>query len=371
MGVHLRRFDPAGGDDGLPDGPGTGYVDAQPFQGLQQLPPLDFGDGIGLQVSRDTGELQQYRHHQPGYQSLQHMAEILVGLLAQVPQQAIVQLFLVQGGLQIQQNKIVLFVHAAHMGRSAENQRSGQAEVGEKQLPLFGVHRFLLTVLYLDGHIAQAEPLHLGAEGLLCHQGHQRRPGLHNGMAQSPGKFVPIAGGPGKGVAHPAGGDDHRLAGVLPLLPCYAGKPVLFYRQADRPVLNNSHLCLPQGPQQGVDDIGGLVGLGEDPVAPLDLQRDPQPFKKSLCLLRGKTGDGAGEEFAVARDVLQHLLHRTVVGHIAPALAGDVQLSAQLGIALQQGDRCPLLRSGQGRHTSGGAAADDDDLTQLFSSTFS
>ena len=104
---------------------------------------------------------------------------------------------------------------------------------------------------------------------------------------------------------------------------------------------------------------------------PLRLQRNAQALKKRLHRLRREAGDGAGEESAVVGDVLEHLLHRAVVGHVAAALAGDVQLAPQLGVALQQGDGGPPLGGGKGGHASGRAAADNNHITQWFSSTFS
>ncbi len=62
---------------------------------------------------------------------------------------------------------------------------------------------------------------------------------------------------------------------------------------------------------------------------------------------------------------------RTVVGHVAAALSGDVELAPQLGIALQQGDGCTLLGGGDGGHTAGRTAADDNYMLQVISSTFS
>ena len=288
-----------------------------------------------LLLRRDAGELHQHRHHQPGHQPFQHIVEIPVGVFLQIPEQSLVQLLLVQGGLEIQVDVVVLLLKIPHVGAGAEDQRPGQAEVGEQQLPLLGVDRLFLPVSHLDGHVAQGQALHPGAEILLCHQGHQAGPGGQNGVPHAAGQRIAVAGGAGKRVGHPAGGDHRRPAGVKAVLPFHAQKDAVLPPQGHGPILHHGHPRPAQGAEQGVDDVGGLVRPGKDPVPPLRLQRNAQALKKRLHRLRREAGDGAGEESAVVGDVLEHLLHRAVVGHVAAALAGDVQLAPQLGVALQ------------------------------------
>ena len=190
-------------------------------------------------------------------------------------------------------------------------------------------------------------------------------------MAQRLSQGISVTGGAGQRIGNPAGGDDHRPAGVKAALPLHAGEDLTLPSQGAGPVLHNVHPGPTQGQQQGVDDVSGFVGAGKDPVPPLCFQRYSQALKKRLHRLRGKAGDGAGEEPAVAWDILQHLRRRTVVGHVAAALSGDVELAPQLGIALQQGDGCTLLGGGDGGHTAGRTAADDNYMLQVISSTFS
>ena len=56
----------------------------------------------------------------------------------------------------------------------------------------------------------------------------------------------------------------------------------------------------------------------------------------------------------------QGLFRCTVVGQITPSFPGDIELAAQLFIALQQRYKSALLRGRKRRHHTGGAAADHD-----------
>ena len=108
------------------------YVDAQALEDLQQTAALGLRHRMNLLRRRDAGTLHQHRHHQAGYQALQNIVKVPVGVLLKVPQQTAVQLLLIQCGLQIQIDVVVLCVKVPHMGAGAENQRPGQTKVGEQ-----------------------------------------------------------------------------------------------------------------------------------------------------------------------------------------------------------------------------------------------
>ena len=93
--------------------------------------------------------------------------------------------------------------------------------MGKQQLTLLCIHRFFLSVFYLDGHISQAEALHLGTEGLLRYQRNQGGTGFQNRMSQLPCQVISISGGAGKRIGYTAGGDNYRPTGIKPVLSLY------------------------------------------------------------------------------------------------------------------------------------------------------
>ena len=176
-------------------------------------------------------------------------------------------------------------------------------------------------------------------------------------MPQGLRQSVPVPSGAGQRVGHAAGGDNDRPAGIPPPLSRDSGQGLPIPRQRESPVLNDVHPRPPQGPKQGVDDIRRFIGAGKHPIAPFGFQRDPQFLKERLGPLRRKPGHGADEEAVSSGNILQGLRRSAVVGHVAAPLAGDVQLPAQLGVALQQSHRRPGLRRRICGHTARRAAA--------------
>ena len=62
---------------------------------------------------------------------LQHIVEIPVCILLKFPQQAAVQRLLLQGRFEIDANGVMFALKVPHVGAGAEDQRSGQAEMGK------------------------------------------------------------------------------------------------------------------------------------------------------------------------------------------------------------------------------------------------
>ena len=277
-------------------------------------------------------------HQQPGGQMLQHVMEGLVGMLAELPHQTGVQRLLVQGGLQVNADGIAVLFILPHMGAGAEDQRSGQAEVGEQQLPLLLEDGLAPLVLDPHRHIAQGEPLHLGALLPFDHQGDQGGPGRQDGMPQLRRHAVAVAGGAGQRIGAASRGQHGRSAGISAALPFYAGDAVLRGQQAHRPVLHDGHLLAPQSHEKRVDDIRRPVGLRKNPAAAFRLERDAQAGKEFLHGGGRKAGHSAGKKTTVMRDVGERLVRRTVVGKVTAAFPCDIELPAHLLVALQKDD---------------------------------
>ena len=123
------------------------------------------------------------------------------------------------------------------------------------------------------------------------------------------------------------------------------------------------HMGVRKSSFQAVQDGGGPVRHREHPVAPLRFQRAAQALKEGLCLFRREGSHGAVEEAAIAGSVLQDLLCRAVVCHIAAALAGDQQLFPQPVIPLQQDHIGPVFCGSNGSKHPGGTAADNKYVT--------
>ena len=240
--------------------------------------------------------------------------------------------------------------------------------MGEQQFPLLLEDHFFLLVFDLQHHIFQGQSLHLSAKRFLRLQRHQRGLGWDDGVPQSLSHGVAVSGGAGCGVGRPSGGQHHRPGGIFAPLPHHQESPVLLGPELHGPVLENGYRSALEGAEQRVNDVGGAVRLGKDPVAPLHLQGHTQLLKEVLHPLRGRAGHGPVEKTAVARGAGEHLLHRAVVGYIAPSLAGDVQLAPYLLVALQQAHLSALVRGGKGRHHSGGSAANYQYICHTWSS---
>ena len=187
-------------------------------------------------------------------------------------------------------------------------------------------------------------------------------------MSQSLGHSVAVSGGAGCGVGRPSGGQHHRPGGIFASLPYHRKGAVLLGIQLQDTVLEDGHLAALEGAEQCVNNIGGAVRLGKHPVAPLHLQGHAQLLKEVLHPLRRCTSHGPVEEPAVAGGAGKHLLHRAVVGYVAPSLAGDIQLAPHLLVALQQAHLSALIRGGKGRHHSGGSAANYQYICHTWSS---
>ena len=323
---------------------------------------LPFGQVVGLAVRGDLRPLQHHGDHQPGQQRAHDVGHVPVGVGRQLPHQAGVQGGLLQGGFQVDDTGVLVLVKAPHVGAGGQDQGAGQSEVGEQQLTQLTVYYFTFPVLHRQDHVFQGQALHLPAAGVGRLQRHQRRGRLHNSVPRLAGQVIAVPRGAGGGIGRPAGGQDQGAAGELPLVGDKGGHFPLFCFQAGGPGLDHGDLQPPQLEKQRVDDVGGLVGGGEHPVTPLYLQLHPQVGEKALHIGGGGAAHGAEQKAAVPGGGGQGLLRGAVVGHVAAALAGDVQLAPHLLVALHQAHVRPQSGGGDGGHHPGGAAAHHDQI---------
>ena len=221
----------------------------------------------------------------------------------------------------------------------------------------------MLPVVYRGLHIPQAQSLHGGAVSIIALQRHQRAPGRHDGVPQRRRHGIAVAGGAGAGIGHAAGSQYHGVRRAVLPVGIHAGDCAVRHGDRRRPLPEEADVQPPKLTLQRAGDVEGAVRHREHAVSPLHLQRHTQRLEKRHGILRCKAGQGAVQEPAVAGDIGHQRLLIAVVGHVAPALAGDIQFFAQPLVGLQQRHTRTLPGGGDGRHHTGGASADHYDLT--------
>ena len=276
LGVHLPYLDAAGGDDGVRhralfrDGHREGLENGQ-----QRLAPLP-GDVVDLLLRRDAGELDDHGDELLRQEVIQSVAEVVVEVLLEVREEALVQLGLVQGGLQVDLEAVVLLFKVPHVGGGGEDQGPADTEMGEEQLAEVLVDLFL-PLVDREAHVPEAETLEPGAGdagGDDALQGHQGAVQLRHRVAQGRRQTVAVPGGAGGGIADAAGGQDHGVGGIgLPFPP---DGPDGAVRRLDvhGPVMGPADTEGLQPPLQGGADVKSPVAHREDPAASFHLQGD-------------------------------------------------------------------------------------------------
>ncbi|CAN4003011.1 Sorbitol dehydrogenase, partial [Dysosmobacter welbionis] len=311
---------------------------------------------MDLLMGRDARPLHCHRNQLLGQQIVQRVAEVVVGVLLKVPQQPLVQGLLIQGGLQVNLQPVGLFAEVPHVGGGRQHQGPADTEVGEQHLPEVRVD--LLPVLkHRQPHIPQAQALELPAQAVIP-QRHQRALKVRHRMPRFPGHSVPLSCGAGGGVTDAAGGKDYRPGRVCPPLSPDTCDGAGGDLQLRRPVPGQRDLQRLQPPLQSGADVKGPVTDGKHPIPPLGLQRHADGRKERHGVPAVEPGKGAVQKLAVPGHVGQQGLYIGVVGDVAPALAGDVQLLSQPLIGLQQRHPCAPLRRGDSGHHPGGSPAD-------------
>ena len=155
---------------------------------------------------------------------------------------------------------------------------------------------------------------------------------------------VTVSGGAGGRIADAAGGQHHRLSGIASPLPNNAADRAVLNLQGRRPVPEDLHLQGLQPPFQCGADVKRTVADRKHPIPPLGFQRDAQLLKKGHHICAIETVKGAVKEFSITWNIGQQPLNIGIVGHVAPALSGDIQFFSQPLVRFQQSDLRPLLR---------------------------
>ena len=316
------------------------------LQNPQQALPLLPGQVMDLLPSGDTGQLNDHRDQLLGQQIVQTVLEIMVGVFGKIRQQPLVQLLLIQRRLQVDLQPVALFGKMPHVGRGRQHQRTADAKVRKQQLPEI---RIDLLIVFKDrqAHVPQAQALQTNAGDPRRDdplQGHQRPLQRRDGMPRLSRHPVTVSGGAGGRIADAAGSQHHRLSGIASPLPNNAAGHAVLDLQGRRPVPDDLHLQGLQPPFQRGADVKRAVADGKHPISPLGFQRDAQLLKKGHRISAIEAVKSAVKEFSITWNISQQPLNIGIVGHVAPALSGDIQFFPQSFVGFQQSDLRPLLR---------------------------
>ena len=334
------------------------------LQNPQQALPLLPGQVMDLLPSGDAGQLNDHRDQLLRQQIIQSVLEIVVGVFGKIRQQPLVQLLLIQRGFQVDLQPVTLFGKMPHVGRGRQHQRTADAEVCKQQLAEIRID-LLIVFKGRQTHVPQTQALQADTRDPRRDdplQGHQRPLQRRDGVPRLSRHPVTVSGGAGGRIADAAGGQHHRLGRVVSPLPNNAADRAVLNLQGRRPVPEDLHLQGLQPPFQRGADVKRAVADGKHPVSPLGFQRNAQLLKKAHHICAIEAVKGAVKELSITRNISQQPLDIRVVGHVAPALAGDIQFFPQPFVGFQQRDSRPLLRRRNSGHHPGGASADHYDL---------
>ena len=171
---------------------------------------------------------------------------------------------------------------------------------------------------------------------------------------------VSVARGAGGGVAQPARAHDHGVGGhALAAFQQYAAHRAAINCQRlyarVQPHRNVQRLQLP-GKRAG--HVACFPAGGKHAVSALRLRGAAHAFQQLHQPPRGKRRKRREQKPRIAHHALHKLVGLAQVGHVAAALARQVELFAELLVALQQHRFAALLGRGERRHQPSGSAAD-------------
>ena len=238
--------------------------------------------------------------------------------------------------------------------------------MGKEQLTKVPVQHLSFGTEQLHTHITQGQSLHILAVLTRRFQRNQAAHPGDNGMPQLLCHGIAVTGGAGGGIGQAAGGQDHPAGRYGLLLGFYALHPALSRQDLPNPGSFHCHIFPPQLSLQAVQNRNGFIRYREHPIAPLCFQRAAVGIKEFHDSFRRKSRQCTEQESPIAGNVLQDLLCRAVIGHIAAALSGDQQFLAQAAVALQQKYTLSLLGCRNGSKHSRRAAADDNSIKFHF-----
>ncbi len=139
----------------------------------------------------------------------------MVGQQGKIPGDAVVELLLAQGGLQVDLRVYLCFFMSPRWLDALKGQRAADAKVGEQHLALL-VKDGLAVLEQGQGDVFQRQTHHLFAVRVMADKADQTGHRLHKGVPGLPGQLVAVTGGAGGGVAHAAGGHQHGIRPVFP-----------------------------------------------------------------------------------------------------------------------------------------------------------
>ena len=356
---------------------------------LHQLPLLLPGDLVCLGDGVDAPARHHHRLHTGGQQLDQRTLRRVVCQQRKVPGNAVVQLLLAQGGLQVDLRDVPVLFHVPQMAGRAQGQRPADAKVGEQHLALL-VKDGLAVLQQGQGDVFQRQTHHLFAVRVAADKADQTGHRLHKGVPRLLRQLVAIAGRAGGGVAHAAGSHQYSVCPVLPagsaphahaaqrraslflfgvtrVFRCRRGgfclrhdvlQQQLFCAVVDDVgVLRIAQQCLP--------DLLGLIRYREHPAAALHLQLHAKAFEQFHGLCRGERPQRGVQKARVRAHMAQKLLCRAVVGHVAASLAGDKDLLPGLLGMLQHRHLMSLPHGSTRRHQSGCPGSHDQNPCHL------
>ena len=211
--------------------------------------------------------------------------------------------------------------------------------MGKEQLPQLVIDHFMLAVVHRQGHIAQGQPLHGGAVGIVAGQRHQRTPRRQDRVSRLPRQAITVSRTARGGIGHAARGHNHGARLIAFHSTLYSCRVTVPDHQRLRSVPRHTDMQPLQLPLQRAADVKGTVAHRIDPLAALHLQRNTQFLKKSHGVPAVPAGKDAIKEFPVTRHMGNQLVTGTVIGHIAAALTRNVELFSEPLVGLKQLNR--------------------------------
>ena len=326
-------------------------------------------DLVHLLRGIDAASAHEHRDHRPPGKIIKRVLKIAVVVFFKIPEDPRVELLLVKSGLQVDLHGIGSAAGLRHMRACGEHERTRDAEVREHHLAKLGVDGLAVLPQHGEAHVAQRKALHLGAVGLRAFQRNERGARRRDGVSRRLCKTQSVAGRARRRIGQSARADRSRAALDAPRRCLHGSDGAVSRDDALRGRLLHLYARADERVCKGVCNIVCAVGDRKHAIAALDLQRHAEGFKKRLRVLRRKPAERAVQKPSLAGDVLQKGFHVAVVRDVAAPLARDAHLAPELAVRLQQHDLRAAARGGIGAHHTGGAAADDNNISVQASDT--
>ena len=248
------------------------------------------------------------------------------------------------------------------MAAQLDDQRAAHAKVRKEHLAQLVVD-LLPAQLRAHAHILERQPHQQRGPLFRRRQPHQRARERRDRVAVFPGERIAVAGRSGGRIGQAASGDHDGFGVQLAAAGKRHGKAtVLPAHMRHRRIQRHLHAGILHAPGKGARHVARLVTHREDAVAALHLRLGAQHGQQSGDVLMAELPHGRVEELAVARHLTKEVLGVAGVRHVAAALAGDVDLLAQLFVFFQQRHLRARPSGLQRGHHARRAAADDDDV---------